>query len=212
MRVSLEIPDGYLWCPECMSASLPDLRGRCTWCDTQMASQRSRPRGRRRAHAGLPVAMLPHVLVAAQRLYERDGLSFRAVARHLHDQTHYANERSMAQALFELAHANGWQVRDRIAATVRASVKHGEGRRGQQTAAYSRANRLRAAGRDACGQCAAIKSRPGRGRGERCCNNAMVGCEYCYSHDPSTQQTREEHLARARDLSPFHQVHRARAA
>lgn len=196
-------------CPACYAYAWPDQDGQCAACGNQLVSyppatppKRSRGRGTRRDQAphsnrGTPYLMSSEQVAAAYRLYQDHGLSLRQVAAELFPQTEYRSEKSLAVSLCEQWRWRGWPLRDRVAATVTASHRHGKGRRGAlRDRAHTRELRV-ARGEIRGVQCAGTKQTyPDKGR--PCRRPALAGSDYCLLHSPEHRDAIVAHTAAMR--------------
>lgn len=166
--------------------------GVCLFCDEQVL----KPVPAGRAHGAGSYRMTHKVLREAYEMY-LTGLSMRRVAEAMLHRTTYVNAQTFANQLSDQWRLEGWPVRDRIAATRDASYKHGKGSRKNPDMDHKRAMR-HARGDTQMVQCEAVKTRWGKGRGERCKRWALVGSRYCHNHEPSHREQINTDLARAR--------------
>lgn len=185
------------FCPHCRSMTTIDSAGRCmhTDCDRIVL-------GGKRVTVKYPGAgaklITVRVLREAYDLY-LTGLSLRRVAEEVWPRTKYASARCCANQLHDQFRCQGWPLRDRIAATVAASYKHGLAPRDPAKRSKGLRSMQRRARGDVQGiQCAGIKTRYGKGRGERCQLAAMRGSEFCRQHDPALAEVRALELAALR--------------
>jgi hypothetical protein len=154
-----------------------------------------RPDGRSRYKRRLTVAQVK----AAWKLYET-GLSLRQIGALIWERHGFASPGSAAMALLAAFHAEGYVLRDRVAASVARSTVHGLGARGSRSSpAYlehrRKLRRERGDVRDV--RCAGARTQYPR-KGERCRRPAVAGSDFCVSHDPARAVWRDENLARAR--------------
>lgn len=221
------------FCPTCDDESLISDRGLCVWCDTPLSAgdeqlrviPRPAPEPRRFRKDGSPwrpavgrgpVKVTMPVLREAYDLYlhGRDDqdkpLSLRKVAALLLHKTDYASEKSFANQMSDAFRDLGWPVRDRIAATVRASTTHGlligakrpVARGGRSRAAYKyRRRRQLGLVRPPC---SSLKV-----DGDPCTRPAMHGSDYCIAHDPAR---REQVLLDLEDARSRQRIKRERSA
>lgn len=201
MSATLRRPGG-VYCPHCRDHTTVADDGRCLFCDQTVLSGSTLNTKRGPAARNIT----PRVLRDAYELY-LDGLSLRRVAAAIWPRTTYANERTLAVQLSEQWRQLGWPLRDRVAATIGAHYIHGRARRASRDAAYHHDIRV-ASGEIQDLQCAAIKTRYGKGRGEQCQSHALKGGTYCHAHEPARRDQRNAQLADMRTRSP----RRARSA
>jgi hypothetical protein len=195
-RDALSMRAGGAYCPHCRSATTIDSHGRCMniACDqvvlggTLREPEAERHVGRSRG----PDRVSMKVLREAYDAY-LTGLSIRRVAIAFLDQTTYSSVQSCANCLCDAWRGMGWPLRDRVAATRATSYRHGLARDPDH-----RRRLRRASGEIRDVQCAAIKTRYGKGRGERCQRPAMLDGAYCHNHEPALRDQVHEHLARVR--------------
>jgi hypothetical protein len=195
---------GGVYCPGCRELTTVDERtGRCLFCDELVLGGRpliveppTHPcgpgRGARFITAG--------VLRAAYDLY-LTGLSLRRVAEMVLDQTTYRNAKSCANSIHDQWRVNGWPLRDRGAASRAASWRHSLARDREH-----RLNLRRQRGEIRGIRCAAVKTRYGKGRGERCQRPALDGGRYCRYHEPALRDELLAHLERMRGRRLNHRM------
>lgn len=192
--VALRRSDVY--CPHCRTATTIDTHGRCMniGCD-QVVLGGTLPVSKRGPAARY---IKPSLLREAYDLYLQ-GLSTRRVAALIVDRTEYANAKTCAVQICSQWRQLGWPLRDRIVATTATSWKHGLSARdpAKRDADHRRRQRI-ARGEIQDVQCAAIKTRYGKGRGERCQRPAMLDGKYCHNHEPRLRDHVCEHLADVR--------------
>jgi hypothetical protein len=150
--------------------------------------------GRRR---GKPVGkhrrMTDAQVRAAHVLYQRKGLSLRQLGRALYEQLGYGSAASCANALSDAFLQLGLPTRDRVAASVAASTKHGLATRAARASSDPRHLALRRAQRRARGEtldrprCAGVRLRYPR-KGEPCGRLAQAGSDFCLQHDPTRRE------------------------
>lgn len=189
-------PTGEAYCPHCRRPTTIDTHGRCMHiaCD-QIVLGGTLPVVKRGPAARYISAALLH---EAYDLYLQ-GYSTRRVAALIVDRTGYANARTCAVQLCSQWRQMGWPLRDRIQATVAVSFKHGLASRDPATRDAAHRRRMRVArGEIQDIQCAAIKTRYGKGRGERCRRPAMLDGAYCHNHEPRLRDLVHSHLAELR--------------
>ncbi len=133
---------------------------------------------------------------AAHKLYVDRQLSLRALGALLYERFGYASAKSCSMGLHTAFIGLGLPRRDRIEATVLASLKHGKSRRAERSTPESLAHR-RALRKDRQPQCAGVKaSYPDKGR--PCQRPALAGSKFCIGHDPERAEQREAILRDAR--------------
>lgn len=187
---------GGAYCPHCRQATTIDSQGRCMHiaCD-QVVLGGTLPRVKRGPGARYISAA---VLRESYELY-LSGLSTRRVAALIVDRTEYANAKTCAVQLCSQWRQMGWPLRDRIAATTATSWKHGLSARDPAKRDADHRRRLRiASGEIRDVQCLAVKTRYGKGRGERCQRPAMLDGVYCHNHEPRLRDVVHAHLAGVR--------------
>jgi hypothetical protein len=179
---------------------------RCTWCDTPRPAE-PEPVTPPAASSGgnAPGAFwLSETQIRDAHQAHVAGKSIRSIAADLARGTRYTPH-SLTSTLPREWKRRGWFVRTKLDATILSSTVHGLLPRDQakRDKAYV-ASQRRARGEVRDVQCAAIKTRYGKGRGERCRRYALAGDEYCIAHSPARAQERAAHLeaARARRTQP----------
>ena len=184
------------FCPTCRTDTLLGRGGRCGFCDHAILAA-ARPKSARRADAGrLCYAPADVFRAAYDDLYIGRGLSLRGCAAVLLERPDvtYATVDSCARALEKAWRYAGLPLRDRIAATIAASFRHGKNRDPEQRHAM-RVRRGETADRPLCG---VVKTRPGKGRDEACRQRAQIGSDFCRQHDPKRADEVAADLADAR--------------
>ena len=158
--------------------------------------KRGRPFGKSRLITDLQ-------LRALYQLYEQ-GWSLNQIAGQVHARLGYKTANSCAVMLSEHFRAAGYELRDRIAATVLASTKNGLSPRDWKE---RRARRLAAGltlkGKERRPRCAAQTTGTSHRRRRRCSRPALLGSEFCWSHDPDRAAEREAQVAAMRARSPL---------
>lgn len=138
---------------------------------------------------------------AAHVLYDIERLSLRGLGGLLWERFGYASAKACANSLSEQFLRLGLPRRDRIEATVAASLKHGRARRkpyrdDADHAAYRR-ERRRETGEVRGVTCAGVHTQYPR-LGEPCANWALGDSDYCRTHDPRYAERVALDLADAR--------------
>lgn len=191
-------------CPGCLNRVFVTENGACPECGRQLVSTvpvRPPLQGRfskRFVTRGHPIMMSTDQVEEAYRWYVDHGLSLRRCADRLWPDTGYASAKSCANALAEQWRIRDWPLRDRIAATVTASYRHGllSSDSSRRSKAKVREQRL-ARGEIRGVHCAGVKTTaPGRGR--PCQRPALAGGDYCRNHDPDLAAERDAHMAAMR--------------
>ena len=195
-------------CFRCRTDVAP-VAGRCPWCDYPLEQRERRTsapaprarRKRRRCDAKLNADQVD----AAWKVYEA-GHSVRWIAHRIWRQWGFASANSCKTALYDAFAAEGYRLRERIAATRAASTTHGlRPRRGQTEAERRAYNDLRNARRNHRPQCRGIKAHPPQ-KGRRCKRKALADSEYCFNHDPRNHDAIVTHLADLRARIGKHDV------
>jgi hypothetical protein len=123
--------------------------------------------------------------------------SLRSISKERWREWGYASANSCMNSLHEAIKAYGMRTHDRKTMAVRSNRARSTRLPGESEAAHTR--RLRIARGEIRGvQCAAVKTRYGRGRGEQCSLPALTGRNYCWAHDPEREEERQRILADAR--------------
>lgn len=182
------------WCPLCRCVEATTSDGSCVWCGTQTGGNTVYELRSQRAHAGVPYLVDDDVLLEARRLY-LTGMSFRRVAAELHSRTAYRTDKVFANALHQCFAYRGWKARDRVAATVAASWRHG-----LHGDPAHRARLRRKTGEIRGVMCQGVRAQYPR-KGEPCGRAALAGRDYCMAHDPELEEWRHATLARARRVA-----------
>lgn len=176
------------FCPHCRRSTTIDSHGRCSHpdCDQVVLG------------GTLPVVKYPgagaklvtvKVLRDAYQLY-LEGNSLRQTAAIVLPRTGYASRQTCMNQLATQWRRQGWPLRDRTAATIAASYRHGKAK----DLAHRRALKL-ARGEVQGVRCSGVKTRYGRGRGEPCQLFALRGGEFCRYHEPARAEERAAELA-----------------
>lgn len=132
---------------------------------------------------------------ACWTLYDR-GMSLRAIAAVVWERYGYASPHSASVALHDAFRLGGKPLRDRVAATRKASYRHGlKSRADPDTERYNELRRRRRVDRgETHGRiCEALTK-----RGYPCRLHALDEARFCFAHDPSTDDLRRAILERAR--------------
>ncbi len=193
------------YCPSCREEAIFTSTGRCTWCDTVIdvdaPPQPPAPPEPSRFGKGHGTDWLTEKQIHQAHADHQAGKSLRRIAHELAPGTRYTNPNSIATTLSTEWKRRGWPVRSQRDATILASTTHGLLPRDQSKrdrAFIREQRRLRGDTRGV--QCAAIKTRPGKGRGEQCQRPALAGEAYCLNHHPDKAADRAAHLEFARSL------------
>lgn len=137
-------------------------------------------------------------LAALHAAYVQKGLSVNQLAELVWQKLGYASAQSCASSLFSLFQDRGYELRDRIEATVLASTKNGLSPRDWQERKRRRLEAgLTLRGKERQKRCAGVRTQYPR-KGERCRRPAMHGSDFCVSHDPERAAEMSAYLERAR--------------
>ncbi|HTE63660.1 MAG TPA: hypothetical protein VK631_25105, partial [Solirubrobacteraceae bacterium] len=190
------------WCPKCREWTVLVDRGVCPWCDTPLERKRRAgwPRPDLRGSKFTDVQ-----LRTLYRAHVEQGRSINSLSKQVYERVGYSSHHSAAAAI-----SHGWRrlrlpARDRIEATRLASRTHGRGARDRDEKAYREWRKAQLGWNSQQGpgrpQCKGVKvNAPGKGR--LCTRHALVGSEYCYSHDPRRELERQVATAQMRRRSP----------
>lgn len=183
------------WCPKCREETGLYEKGVCQWCDTPLRHKAGRKpgSGSKLSETQLRALHVAHV--------EHDR-SINELAKSIYGKVGYKSHHGCAVAI-----SNGWkrlglQARGRIEMTVLKSFKHGRAGRAQQRehgpdyAAYRREQK-RKNGETHGRRCEGVRQQYPR-KGQPCSSNALWDSNYCYQHDPRSEDQRNQHLERAR--------------
>ncbi len=130
------------------------------------------------------------------RLYEEQGLSAYKVADQVWKQFGYTSAKSCSIALYDGWKALGFEMRDRIEATIIASTIHGKAPRRGGRAGYKRWLR------EQRGETVGRKCEATTSKGKPCPRDAKNGLPWCASHDPAKREAIVANLARMRTKTP----------
>lgn len=182
------------WCPMCRAIEATLSDGTCVWCGTQTGGNTVCTPQVSRSHAGVPYLASEEVLLEARALY-LTGMSFRRVAAELHCRTAYTTDKAFANCLHSCFKHRGWKARDRVAATIAASWRHGKhGDPAHRARLRRRTGEIRGV------MCQGVRAQYPR-KGEPCSRAALAGRDYCMAHDPELEEWRQATLARARRIA-----------
>jgi hypothetical protein len=185
-------------CPGCLQLVFASESGACPHCDRRLVSSvppeppLTGRYSKRFATRGHPIMMSSDQVAEAYRWYTDHGLSLRRCAERLWPDTGYASPKSCAAMLAEQWRIRDWPLRDRIAATVTASYRHGKARD-----PVHRRRQRKARGEIRGVQCAGTKTTSPQ-LGRPCQRAALADSQYCHSHDPRFAEAREATLELAR--------------
>jgi hypothetical protein len=186
----VRIPDAAAgWCPTCREPTVTEPGRACAWCDTTIVTLAT---ATRRRGGGKPKGKYAKVtdaqLATLHAVYWRNGLSVRQLANHgdppIWKRLGYATDHACANALHKLLRDRGYELRDRIEATVLASTKNGLSPRDSQERKRRRLEAgLTQKAKARNEQCVAVKQQAPR-KGQQCTRPSIDGSMYCQSHDP----------------------------
>jgi hypothetical protein len=131
--------------------------------------------------------------------------SLRSICREMWEEKGFASDKSMLNTICDTLSSYGLRKRSRAEMTARSNRDRSMRLPGEDRNAFKK-RRRRETGEIRGVVCAAVKTRYGKGRGERCQRPALEGSDYCVAHDPERAAWREETLRMAR-LSRDNQVH-----
>lgn len=181
------IATARVYCPTCAEYAIDTGATRCAWCDSILER---RDEQKRRAYKRRTDAKLTERHVKMAYAAYQQGHSLRAIAKRIYEDAGYSSFKSCANALHVAFQREGLPLRNRIAATVKASTTHGHAPRNDK-AGYKRW--LREQDPTKLRKCQGVKqSYPDKGR--PCERFAQDGKDFCISHDP---ERRDEVLATA---------------
>lgn len=123
--------------------------------------------------------------------------SLRSICRELWQEKGYASDKSMLNTVCDTLKAYGLKKRSPSEMTAHTNRMRSMRLEGETKNEFKRRRRLelgQAHGR----VCEGVKTRAGKGRGERCQHSALNDSSYCRYHDPRYAEANAEHLANAR--------------
>lgn len=123
--------------------------------------------------------------------------SLRSICREMWEEKGFASDKSMLNTICDTLSSYGLKKRSREEMTARSNRDRSMRLPGEGKNAF-RKRRRRETGEIRGVMCAAVKTRYGKGRGERCQRPALEGSHYCVSHDPDRAAWRDENLRRSR--------------
>lgn len=179
-------------CPICLTRAPAHLEAREDDAedDGQPAPRRGKPKGKHRRITDLQ-------LRALHRAYTEQGLSCRQLGELVYQQLGYRSARSCGEALYVHFREAGLPLRDRVAAVVAASTRHGLAPKRGPRPGYSAYQRRVLHDQPDRPRCAAVRENYPR-KGQPCQRPATRGSDYCPSHDPNRRDAIAAHLAQAR--------------
>lgn len=177
-----------IYCPTCSEYAIDTGRSKCAWCGDELKAVTPKRTYKRRTDAKLTERQVRMAYEAYMA-----GNSLRAIAGRIWEQAGYASLRCCANGLHVAFQRHGYPLRDRLAATVKASTTHGMASRGNK-AAYKRWRRRQRGLRP---KCKGVRLQYPR-KGEPCGLQSMVDSDFCRYHDPSRREVVLASVAAAR--------------
>lgn len=187
---------GMGWCPACREWTVIDAGRPCAWCGTRVVEKRG---GWKRPDL---TGRISEPAARAIHAKYQTGISANRLGKELYQVLGYKTPGACALAIGDAFRRHGLPVRGQVAATVLASTRNGLSPRDPR----ERYARRKAAGLVPSGKramqprqprCKAVKSQAPQ-KGRQCLRPAMLGSDYCQSHDPAGDVARREQLARMR--------------
>jgi len=125
--------------------------------------------------------------------------SLRSICREMWQEKGFASDKSMLNTICDTLSSYGLRKRSQAEMTARSNRDRSMRLPGEDKPAF-RKRRRRETGEIRGVICAAVKTRYGKGRGERCERPALEGSAYCVAHDPRLGSQRSENLRLARSM------------
>lgn len=123
--------------------------------------------------------------------------SLRSISKERWQEWGYSSANTCMNSIHEAIRAYGLRTHDQGTMTARSNRARSSRRPGEDKRTH-RLRLRRERGEIRGVQCVAIKTLPGRGRGDRCSMPALTGRTYCFAHDPEKADKRAQILAVAR--------------
>jgi hypothetical protein len=181
----------------------------CPVCLTRAQRLGINERNDRGHFRGVPRKISDEQLEALYRLYVERKWSVRKIAEQVWEQFGYKSQRACTNALHSAFRQQGYELRDRIEASIIASTKHGLAAKHGPRIGYARYKRERHElyhGKNSKPYrptCKGVKT-TSPNKGKPCTRPAMAGSDYCWGHDPGREQERVANMAAMR---ANHQLH-----
>lgn len=186
----------HRYCPACKESSAVDGDLLCLWCGGPTEAEQ--PKRRRRGgwkRPGRTSLYSEAQLRALHVFHTREGLSINELAKRTFAATGYKTHGSAASAISKQWKSLGLPARDRIAATVAASTRHGMAPKHGPRPGYGTYKRRVLRSEADQPLCQGVRQNHPR-KGEPCGRPATKGSRFCPQHDPELAVRRRIHLER----------------